>query len=98
MDKEQSFFYANSLEVAASAYDINLKFIRQGTAENAPEGESKPVRLAEAVIAMSPNHAKAMLASLYNAVQAYEKTIGPISIPKDMQESFNKTFGTANPK
>ena len=94
MSNEGKFFYSNGLEVAVSPFDFNLKFLRQGAPENAEAGKLlAPSRLDEIIVAMSPSHAKAMLAGLYSAVMDYETNIGPITISNEDQKKFNETFG-----
>ena len=86
MNEEKPFFYANAMEVATSAYDLNLKFLRTGTvtvirnqATATPEMRQAQVEVrAEISVVMSPQHAKAMLPSLILAIENYEKMFGPL--------------------
>lgn len=94
MDTEAKFFYCNGLELAVSPFDFNLKFVRQGAAPNAEPGKmTAPAKLDELMVAMSPAHAKAMLAGLYQSVKDYEANIGHITVTAEDQKKFEETFG-----
>lgn len=94
MESDNQFFYANGLELAVSPFDITLKFLRQGAPEGAAAGvDLQPKRIAELSVAMSPGHAKAMLAGLYTSIMEYEQKVGEIAVPSETQEKFNETFG-----
>lgn len=99
MESDNKFFYSNGLQVAVSPFDINLKFLRQGAPDNAVEGKPmQPQVLDEIIIAMSPAHAKAMLSGLFQSIMSYEKDVGPIALPADLQKAFNETFTTVPKK
>ena len=94
MESDRNFFYANGLEVAVSPYDINLKFLRQGSPENAETGvATQPEKIDEVTVAMSPAHAKAMLPGIFKAIVHYEQTFGSISLESKVEEDFGNTFG-----
>jgi hypothetical protein len=94
MNTDKNFFYANGMELAVSTYDISLKFLRNGSPSNAVPGvPNAPARLDEIIVAMSPGHAKAMLAGLYKTIVDYEENIGPITIGSAEEVHFMKTFG-----
>jgi len=94
MTSDGKFFYTNALEVAASSYDVNLKFMRNGTSTGASSDASPVIELKDEItVAMSPAHAKAMLPSLLRIVLEYEKHSGaPIALPNDMQKLWDETF------
>ena len=93
MDTEGRFFYTNGLELAVSAYDFNLKFLRQGAPENPEPGKQlAPARLDELIVGMSPGHAKTMLVGLYKAVRDYEANIGHITVNAEDQKKFDDAF------
>ena len=95
MDSDKQFFYANSLELAISPYDFTFKFLRQG----APDGVLQqgqplpPKRIDELSVAMSPAHAKAMIAAQFKAIIAYEKQFGKIAFETEKQNEFDNVFG-----
>lgn len=75
MSEDKHFFYANSVEIAVSTYDVNLKFMRTGTPKSTMQPgmqQVQPELLDEMVIGMSPQHAKALLPALAQALQQYE--------------------------
>jgi hypothetical protein len=87
MNEEKKFFYANSLEIGATAFDINFKFLRSGTVSATiaqlvqAGGAAKQTQaqiVDEFVIGMSPQHAKIMLSSLVQIVKLYETQYGPL--------------------
>lgn len=97
MSEDKQFFYANSVEVAVSAFDFNLKFLRNGTSASNPKQNSKQhtakvranIELRdEMVIGMSPQHAKAMLPHLTEMLKAYEETFGPLPDIAKLQEQI----------
>ncbi len=98
MESDMQFFYSNSVEIGVSPFDVNLKFIRQGTPENAKEGAVVPQNMAELTVAMSPAHAKAMLAGFYKAVFDYENNVGKIALEAATQKTFDETFATFQKK
>lgn len=98
MESEKQFFYCNSVEIGVSAFDVNLKFIRQGTPKNAKSGAVIPENIAELTVAMSPAHAKAMLPGLYKAIIDYEKKVGLIAVESAVQKTFDETFTTLHKK
>lgn len=99
MSIEGKFFYANSLEVAVSPFDISMKFMRNGT-----ETAQKPAATSEInpnaaisvldamTVSMSPSHAKAMVPALLRLVQEYEKQFGRIPLGADIQATWDATF------
>lgn len=85
MSDDKQYFYANSVEVAVTLYDINLKFLRTGTGEvplnltNSPVAQQmQPKKVDEFSICMSPQHAKSMLPALTSAIAKYEEIYGVI--------------------
>ena len=76
MSEDKQFFYANSVEVAVTIFDVNLKFMRTGTPKSPPkvgiQQNIPPVLLDEMVIGMSPQHAKALLPALTEALKLYD--------------------------
>ena len=83
---ENKFFYANSVEIAVSQYDVNLKFMRTGTPKPSlqPGGTQQviPELLNKIIIGMSPQHTKALLSALTEALKQYEKTFSQTDIKK----------------
>lgn len=99
MESEMNFFYTNAVEIGVSPYDVNLKFIRQGTPEDVQQGQAvKPQKMAELVVAMSPSHAKAMLAGFYKSILEYERSVGKIAIDASAQKIFDETFSAFQKK
>lgn len=84
MSEEKKFFYANSVEVGVTAYDITLKFMRNGTISNltpqSVKGLSQPKTELqdEFIIGMSPQHAKALLPVLTQLIKLYEDSYGKL--------------------
>lgn len=96
MSSEDQFFYTNAVVIGVSPFDVNLKFLRQGTPSGIQTGAVAPVDLAELTVAMSPAHAKSMLVGFYNAIVEYEKKVGRITLEEANQQSFDKAFPEAS--
>ena len=99
MEADKQFFYTNAMEISISPYDLNFKFLRQVAGEaELPLMEQQPKKIAELVVSMSPTHAKAMLTSIYISVMNYEKDVGKIALPEEMQKLFDETFTSSSKK
>jgi len=88
---DAKFFYANAVEVTATAFDISLKFQRRGTpTDTAPTPPSAEVlegtgTIFEAlIVGMSPQNAKALVAPLFQMVHEYEKRFGTINLAPEL--------------
>lgn len=99
MSIEPKFFYSNSSELTASAYEIGIRFMRNGVpVSEVPHGTVGTSESAEAtvqdvmVVAMSPGHAKAILPGLLNVVRQYEEQFGSIPLPADAAAQWAKFF------
>lgn len=95
MAVDEKFFYSNAIEVAVSPFDINLKFIRNGTATpaqvvpvNTPV-DATPIVQEAMVVAISPSSLKTMLPGLLQAVAIYEQKFGAIPIASDALARWN---------
>lgn len=94
---EQKFFYTNGMELAVSAYDVTLKFLRNGAmstvgAEKGVTVEATIEVLDTLVVGMSPSHAKALVPGLMLAITQYEKQHGKIPLPPEAVSAWNTTF------
>jgi hypothetical protein len=69
------FVYANAVGARGGAFDISLEF---GYVVPPGEGEAPPVPNWRVRVAMSWEHARAMLQLLEEQIQAYEDKVGPI--------------------
>ncbi|MDD4964913.1 MAG: hypothetical protein PHI11_13455 [Gallionella sp.] len=95
MESEKNFFYSNGLELAVSPYDINLKFLRQGTPDGSVVGNTPaPIRLDEMTVSMGPALAKTIAVMLFKVIEDYEKNIGHIALQAQEQKIFEDVFGT----
>lgn len=89
-DHPTSFMYCNQVQGATSLWDVLLNFQRVAVKVN-PADMTSQVSVAEEVqMAMSPGHAKAMLATLWENVEAFEKTAGKIGLDKTSQAKFEE--------
>lgn len=98
MEPTPTLFYTNAMELALSAYDVTLRFLRNGSDNSAAAGpgptESKVVVLDSLIVSMSPSHLKAMMPALIIAIVEYEKMFGSIPLPPDQAEAWkNIKFG-----
>ena len=95
MTIETKFFYANSVEVAVSPFDISLKFMRNGTATletvavHTTPVDATPVVMDALTIAMSPSAAKSMLPALLQLISVYEQKFGTIPLPPEVLARWN---------
>jgi hypothetical protein len=97
---DEKFFYTNGVEVGISPFDINLKFMRNGTAT--PDSVKEAAKAAPAetaamiretmTVAMSPAHAKTMLPLLWQMVQIYEQNFGAITLPPEQRAKWDAAF------
>ena len=82
MSDENKFFYANGVELAMTAFDVNLKFLRTGTQtvlqQQSGIKQASAVLQDEMVVGMSPQQAKLLVENLTNVLQAYEVQIGKL--------------------
>lgn len=91
MDYEDQDFYANSVQVTTSLYDVTLHFrvqtpvfIEQG---QEPVAESREV----CSVRMSPQHAKSVAALLVKHIADYEKENElDLPIPPNIKEIWDK--------
>ncbi len=82
--------YANNVQVYSNVFDIEIVFRRQ---YNARLGNGQHSEKFESLVsvAMSPQHAKSLVALLGHIVDNYEKSFGKLPEPKSMREDG---FGT----
>lgn len=90
MSYEKKYFYANSMEVSTSTYDINLKFLRNIASDTQNVENAPPDRIDEIVVTMSPMHAKAMLSVLFTSIKSYEANHSKIPLNQEAEETYNK--------
>ncbi len=101
MADEAKFFYANSVEIAMSGYDVTLRLVRNGA--RSASGGKAGFATSEAVMAeedamsvcMSPSHAKALLPGLMDVVLRYEELFGKIPLPPEAATAWERRFGEA---
>lgn len=79
-ETEMMFSYANNVSIAVGVYDVQLEF--------AVEIDQK--RVSAARIAMSPQHAKSLQLLLERILADYEQTVGPISLPEELETRLRK--------
>lgn len=92
---EPNFFYCNSLELATSPFDISFRFIRNEVPIGRPHGSETSGEVADSVtVVMSPQHAKATIGALVNAIRTYEKQFGELHLPKDAQALYEQVLGS----
>jgi hypothetical protein len=74
-----SAFYANSLSVSASGYDISVLFSREMPTDDGP------VKVDNLMVYMSPMLVKRFTHILASIVERYEKSFGVIPLPPEGQ-------------
>ena len=82
--------YANAVQVIGAAYDFTLEF-----SANLPLDLKQPqaVERRNVVrIRMSPQHAKSLIPILLSQIEAYEKGLGLIPLPPEMQQLWDQTI------
>lgn len=84
LDSEAKRVYANVFELEASPYDFGLKFGWRDS-EQAKTQTSD----VQAIVFMSPEHAKAVAAILSKAVADWERQIGKIQMPEIVAADSN---------
>lgn len=72
-----SFFYANSIAVSTSGYDVSVLFSRE-----IPGGEN-PIRIENLMVHMSPMLVKRFNQILTTVIERYEQTVGVIPVPPE---------------
>lgn len=83
-DNQPFDVYANQIRVAMTIYDFTLFFGKSTLAE---EGEySTP----QAIIRMSPSHAKALHFLLERFISRYEQDISPINFPEEFAKRLRE--------
>lgn len=89
--EDVSEFYSNSTLVAFTPWDFVLLFGSLGLPSTFPAGTGaqtiQGATTMDAVIRMSPQHAKATLRALQSTVQQYEEQFGEIRIPPEVQDA-----------
>jgi hypothetical protein len=87
---DHAFAYTDNAQVRTSMYDIKLMFgVSQG---RTPEGKMQVA--IHSTMAMSPQHAKALLGLLQDAVDQYEERYMPINLG---EYAFKKTVPVPAP-
>ncbi len=73
--------YANDTQIRMTPWDILLIF---GEITGFPTADNPMVTVAlRGEVRMSPQHAKRVLAVLQRQIDMYERTVGPIPLPKE---------------
>ena len=87
--------YANAVKVVGAAYDFTLEFSAnlQIGPQTDPQHPSPIERRNICRVRMSPQHAKALIPILMDQVMQYEKQLGPVPLPPDMNQLWEKIFG-----
>jgi len=88
-------FYANAIQVIFSAWDFTLLFgstvlPSMISGQSLSQGLAGDIRI-DAVVRMSPQHAKAMLRLMEKLVSEYEQQLGEIRIPPEVQDENPKS-------
>lgn len=84
--QDHSFVYADNSQVRLSLYDIKILFgVTQG---KTPEG--KVAVAAHTTLAMSPQHAKALVGLLEQTLAQYEKDFMPITLGEHIFNQLDK--------
>lgn len=80
-----SEFYANAIQILVTPWDITMLFGSTSLPENisAPGGPNVRTIRMDAVIRMSPQHAKSALSALQRMIDSYEERFGTINIPQE---------------
>ena len=86
---EPSFIYCNQMQGTTSSWDILLTFERIVAVPAGAGKDPEPVVQEQVRVAMSPGHAKLMLAVLYENVEGYETHVGRIPLDKKAQERYD---------
>jgi hypothetical protein len=91
MGCEERDFYANTVQVATTLYDVTLHFRVQThvfvETEQQPQVEAKEV----CSIRMSPQHAKSVAALLVRQIAEYEKDNGlDLPVPPNIKEIWDQ--------
>ena len=91
MDCEGHDFYANSVQVTTSLYDVTLHF-RVQTAVSIEQSQKPVVESKEVCnIRMSPQHAKSVAALLVKQIAEYEKDTGlDLPVPPNIKEIWDE--------
>lgn len=77
--------YANQVEINFGLYDFTLTFRIAG---NDPD----VAPATQAVVRMSPAHAKSVALLLNSTLEGYEKLINPIFLPPDLEADLSSRF------
>jgi hypothetical protein len=93
-----SHFYANSLDLVASPYDVQLRFSRKGVVSKPDDGPPVAGEIEHMVVSMSIAHLKAMLPALVDAVVKFEAQMGTVGIPEEFQKTFDQVVNKAGVK
>jgi hypothetical protein len=87
MDHEERDFYANSVLVTTSLYDVTLNFRVQTLIEQGQE----PILKQVCRVMMSPQHAKSVAALLVKHIADYERDNGlDLPTPPNIKEIWDK--------
>ena len=92
-----SEFYAKSLNIGTTAWDFML-FFGSIALPDTITGDRQPIRgqiRVDAVIRMSPQHAKASAKALQDVVKQYEERFGEIRIPDSAVEGNGADIQTS---
>ena len=81
MDSNFASLYSNDTQVQVSPWDVRLIFgeISEGPTTERPEALIK----CTGQVRMSPQHAKKLAEILMGSLATYERTFGPLPMPKD---------------
>ncbi len=86
--KKVPAFYANSLSVTTSGYDVSILFSRE------LRGEPESIKVDNLLVYMSPMLLKRFSEILVGVVQRYENAIGVIPLPPEKQAMEGDQYET----
>jgi hypothetical protein len=103
---DDKFFYANGAEVAVTAYDIAIKFLRNGSStslvgsspsKTGRDGEEREAQVLDNLsVFMSPSHAKTVIAAMLHLVREYERQYGQIPLSAEIRQKWVNEIESAH--
>ncbi len=86
-----SEFYVNAVNIATSDWDFMLLLGSTTLPVELTAGRHEPTIRIDAIVRMSPQHAKAMARTLQKAVGDYETKHGTLNIPEEKSNANTKS-------
>lgn len=90
--------YSNSMQMRGSAFDVVIEFSVDTPVGEIKPGQIPPIERSQVtLIRTSWAHLKSMIPVMMEQINAIEAQLGPIPLPAELQQRFDKAMRSGRP-